>query len=91
MIAVLVVLTPIGLILPAYFKAGAAWGEWGIDEIRKLIGYVPKGLEKFSNVWVAIMPDYGASTAAYVISAVLGIFVITGLIFLIGKVLVKKE
>ncbi len=28
-IAVLIVLSPLGLILPEHFKAGSAWGEWG--------------------------------------------------------------
>ena len=27
-IGILAVLTPIGLVLPAYFKSGPAWGEW---------------------------------------------------------------
>lgn len=27
-IVILIILVPIGLILPAYFKAGPAWGEW---------------------------------------------------------------
>lgn len=30
LIIVLVILTPLGLILPAYFKSGPAWGEWGV-------------------------------------------------------------
>ena len=45
-IAVLIVLSPLGLILPDHFKAGSAWGEWGADEMQKLVGYIPKGLEK---------------------------------------------
>ena len=28
LIGILVIFTPIGLILPAYFKSGSAWGEW---------------------------------------------------------------
>jgi hypothetical protein len=28
LIAILVILTPVGIILPAYFKSGPAWGEW---------------------------------------------------------------
>ena len=51
-------LSPLGLLLPAHFKAGSAWGEWGADEMQKLVGYVPKGLEKLSSLWNAPMPDY---------------------------------
>ena len=31
-IGILAVLAPIGIILPAYFKSGPAWGEWGIAD-----------------------------------------------------------
>ena len=57
-IAVLIILTPIGLIIPEHFKAGSAWGEWGAEEIQKFIGYVPNGLEKLSSLWNAPIPDY---------------------------------
>ena len=91
LIAALVILTPIGLILPEHFRAGAAWGEWGPDEIKKMIGYVPKGLERLSGIWAAAIPDYGTSKISYVVSAILGMIVVMGLIFLIGKFLGKKE
>lgn len=96
-IAVLVVLSPLGLLLPAHFKAGSAWGEWGADEMQKLVGYVPRGLEKISSLWNAPMPDYafkgweekGLShlSLAYIVSAILGIIVIVVVILLIGKIL----
>lgn len=91
LIAVLAILTPIGLIIPEYFKAGSAWGEWGADEIKKLIGYVPKGLEKLSDTWIAAIPDYGTSKILYIVSAILGIIIVMGLTFLVGKYLGKKE
>jgi cobalt/nickel transport protein len=91
LIAVLVILTPMGLIIPKYFKAGAAWGEWRSDEIKKLIGYVPKGLEKLSDIWAAAIPGYGTSKISYIVSAILGIIIIMWLTFLLGKFLDKKE
>ncbi len=100
-IGVLIILSPIGLILPDHFKAGAAWGEWGADEMQKLVGYIPHGLERISGLWSAPIPDYafrgweekGLSdlSFAYIISAVVGIVLIVGIIFLIGKVLVKDN
>jgi hypothetical protein len=96
-IAVLVVLSPLGLLLPAHFKAGSAWGEWGADEMQKLVGFVPKGFEKLSSLWNAPMPDYafkgwedkGLShlSFAYIVSAIFGIIIIAIVILLIGKVL----
>ena len=65
-IAVLVILTPIGLVLPAYFKSGPAWGEWVAQD------------------------RYGKSCITYIMSAALGVVVVTVLVFLIGKFLGKK-
>lgn len=99
-IAVLVVLSPLGLILPVHFKAGSAWGEWGADEIQKLVGYVPQGLEKLSILWNAPIPDYafkgweekGLSylSFAYIMSAIVGIGIIVLVMVGIGKLLAKK-
>ena len=100
-LAVLVVLSPLGLLLPAHFKAGGAWGEWGADEMQKLVGYVPKGLAKLSSLWSAPMPDYafkgweekGLSrlSFAYIISAIVGIGIIVLVMIGIGKLLSKKD
>ena len=99
-IAVLVVLSPLGLILPEHFKAGSAWGEWGTDEMQKLVGYVPKGLVKLSSFWNAPMPDYAFKgwegkglphlSFAYIISAIVGIGIIVLVMMGIGKLLAKK-
>jgi cobalt/nickel transport protein len=99
-IASLIILSPLGLLLPEHFKAGSAWGEWGVDEIRKLAGYVPKGLEKLSSFWNAPMPDYAFKgweekglphlSFAYIISAIVGIGIIVLVIMGIGRLLAKK-
>jgi len=98
--AVLIVLSPLGLILPEHFKAGAAWGEWGINDMQKLVGYIPHGLEKLSSLWNAPIPDYAFKGweekglprlgFAYVISAVIGIVIIVAVVLIIGKILTKK-
>jgi hypothetical protein len=100
-IAILAVLSPLGLLLPAKFKAGSAWGEWGVAQLQKITGYVPNGLAKLSMLWNAPMPDYafkrweGKSLArlsfAYIISALAGIAVISLTAWLVGKLLVKKD
>jgi len=99
-IAVLIILSPLGLIFPEHFKAGSAWGEWGADEMQKLVEYIPKGLEKLSSLWNAPMPDYtfkgweekGLShlSFAYIISAVVGILIIVLVVLIIGKILTRK-
>ena len=99
-IGVLILLSPLGLILPEHFKAGNSWGEWRADTFKGLVGYIPRGLEKLSSLWKAPMPGYafrgwkekGLSrlSFAYIISAVLGIVVIVLAVLLIGKILAKK-
>ena len=54
----LAVLTPVGLYLPRLMKAGSAWGEWGIGEVKKMIGYAPAGMEKEAGRWKAPLPEY---------------------------------
>ena len=98
-LAVLALISPIGIILPDKFKAGSAWGEWGPEEIEKMLGYVPQGLKKLSELWNAPMPDYafkgwdsmGLSmlSLAYIASAIIGIAVIAAVIMLLGKVGLK--
>jgi len=98
--AVLIVLSPLGLILPEHFKAGSAWGEWGASEMQKLVGYIPRGLEKLSSLWNAPMPDYAFKgweekglphlSFAYIISAVIGIVITVAVVLIIGKILTKK-
>lgn len=88
------------MFLPGYFQSGAAWGEWGIDEIRQLVGYVPLGMEKLSGLWKAPIPDYVFNgweekglphlSFAYIISAGAGIFVVIFVVLVIGRLLAKK-
>lgn len=99
-VGVLAAVSPLGLFLPEKFKAGSAWGEWGADEINGLIGYIPRGMEKLSSAWNALMPDYafkgwgekgiGHLSFAYIISAVIGIALCVGVAWLLGKILAKK-
>jgi cobalt/nickel transport system permease protein len=55
---VTLLLVPLGLLLPNWFRAGAAWGEWGVDELKQMLGYVPHGIAQGSRLWHAPIPDY---------------------------------
>lgn len=100
-IGVLILLSPLGLILPEYFKAGDAWGEWGTDSLKELVGYVPQGLAKVSSIWSAPIPDYAFKgweekglwglSFAYIVSAIIGIFVTICILLLIGKLLSRNK
>lgn len=66
-LGILIILTPLGLYLPAKFNAGAAWGEWNAQEIKAEIARASKGKEKYipsgiknaeKKSWPAPLADY---------------------------------
>ncbi len=92
---VMALLSPIGLVLPRIMNAGSAWGEWGVDEIRAMVGYVPEGMETSGDAWRAPMPDYAlpghedaslpSSSVSYILSGVIGILCCGGAAWLAGR------
>jgi cobalt/nickel transport system permease protein len=95
LIAVLIAATPLGLL-----ATGAAWGEWGADEIAEVttngvaLGYVPSGLE---NGWSlsALMPDYSLEgmneVFAYILSAVIGVAMLVMIFKLISILVINRK
>jgi hypothetical protein len=97
----LCLLTPIGILLPAFFNTGDAWGEWSAQTVKELVGYVPKGLAKYSDVWKAPLTDYSVKredssivhrSGYYLVSGIIGatityvaMLLITGLIIRNGE------
>ncbi len=98
-IGILILLSPIGLIFPEIFKAGGAWGEWGADEIEKILGYVPEGIKRLSRIWSSPVPDYTFSGweggvmayIGYIFSGIIGVALVVGVSVLIGKFLAGKN
>lgn len=81
LIGAMVVLTPLGLL-----ASGTAWGEWGVKELQKTVGYAPNGMYAGFN-FNSIMPDYTIAGLpafwSYIISATAGVVII----FLIVKLI----
>jgi cobalt/nickel transport protein len=99
-IFILVLLSPLGLVLPALFGAKGAWGEWGLHQIEALTGFVPEGMRRLAGRWKAPMPDYavpgqGQGLAGggfgYVLSGVVGVAAVAGHMYLLTKLLVRKD
>jgi hypothetical protein len=100
-LAALVAFSPLGLILPARFGGGSAWGEWSGEEIRKLVGYLPSGMARVADLWKPPMPDYalkgrgsaplGALSMSYILSAVIGVVVVILVSIILGKALARRE
>ncbi len=91
-------LTPLGILLPEKFNAEGTWGEWGIHKLEKLLGYVPEGLRKLTDLYKAPIPDYnfggeGASKAvqvvSYIASGLLGIGACALVVFIISRFIVR--
>jgi cobalt/nickel transport protein len=99
-IGVLALLSPLGLIIPALFGAGGAWGEWGAGTIEKIVGFVPEGMKRFTDYGKAPLPGYAVPVQSkglvnesfgYILSAVIGIALAAGLMFLITKLIIRKK
>jgi cobalt/nickel transport protein len=98
---VLALLSPLGLYLPSLFGAGGAWGEWGLEEVRELLGYAPAGMAKSAELWRAPLPDYalpGQGDAprsrlglSYLLSAFVGIGVCAAGGFVLGRWLTRRK
>ncbi len=94
-LVVIALLTPVGLYFPEMMKAGGAWGEWGVGEVRKMIGYAPREMEKAAEAWKAPLPDYsipgretappGRRSLGYVVSALAGAAVCGGGAYLVAR------
>jgi hypothetical protein len=91
----LIMLTPLGLLVP-----GTAWGEWGFDEIKHKIGFIPPGMSRFNTIIKNILPAYGIpgfdksffqSALGYIFSAMIGIAAIALIFWLIAKFVPEKK
>ncbi len=99
-IGILVLLSPLGLIIPALFGAGGAWGEWSLREIKKLTGYMPQGMEKHSQFWKSPLQNYALpgqrdgllhGSLGYIVAAVVGIILTAGIAYLLAKIIGRRE
>jgi hypothetical protein len=88
-LVLLIILAPLGLL-----AVGETFGEWGTEEIKEKLGFVPPGLEQLSGIWNAPLPDYAfpgggesmtVAAAAYIMSALIGVVVCGGLLYFVGK------
>ena len=99
-IGILALLSPMGIIIPKWFGAGGAWGEWGLDEIAKEAGFIPEGMKRIAEIWKAPLPDYAlpvenkglaVESFGYVLSAIIGVALIVGVMYIITKLLGRKN
>lgn len=89
-LAVLVVLTPLGLLAP-----GTAWGEWASEELAQIdpsLQVIPEGLKQLESLWGAPLAGYnlpilGNANLGYMISAAVGILLVGVVVWLFTALL----
>ncbi len=99
-IGILALLTPLGIIIPALFGAGGAWGEWSIEEIRKLTGFAPHGMERLSKLWRPPLPNYAVpgqgrglvgGSIGYLATAVVGAALAAAVGYLVARIAGRRD
>ncbi|VAX29637.1 hypothetical protein MNBD_IGNAVI01-1052, partial [hydrothermal vent metagenome] len=48
-----IIITPLGLL-----TENAAWGEWETSYFKKVLGFIPVGIQKTSNLLAPLLPNY---------------------------------
>lgn len=85
----LIVLSPLGLL-----AGGTAWGEWGSEELEKLLGYLPSGMQRLADTWShAPLVDYSlpgldsfwSSAFVYIMCALLGVGIVCVLTYFFAR------
>lgn len=88
-IGILILAAPLGLL-----ASGTAWGEWGLEEIKNLIGFVPKGMEEGFQ-FNSPIPDYSFGFLneylGYILSALVGVIIILMIFKVLGKINLKRS
>ncbi|RMA97848.1 PDGLE domain-containing protein [Hydrogenothermus marinus] len=81
---ILIFLVPLGL-LTDY----PAWGEWSESYFKKILGFVPKGIQEHIS-YTAPIPDYDLNglnpILGYYISAIIGVGIIFLIFYMIGYI-----
>lgn len=83
-------LSPLGLL-----ASGTAWGEWGLEEIKKMVGFVPAGMARLGEIWSAPFPDYRiellGERGSYILSALVGMAIVAALVWGLSRWLAGRE
>jgi hypothetical protein len=99
-IGILALLSPLGVIVPKWFGAEGAWGEWGLDEIEKITGFVPAGMKRLAERWKAPLPDYAVpgqgrglagESLGYVLTGIIGVAFAGGAMYILAKLLARRK
>ena len=98
--SILLILVPLGIIVPDYFKAGNAWGEWSVEQVKEKTGFEPEGMKKNADrykapllgyTWGKESPAWSVKSSRYFISAIVGLSMIIILTFGLIKIMARSK
>ncbi|MDD2385092.1 MAG: hypothetical protein PHN18_12945 [Sulfurospirillaceae bacterium] len=82
-IIIVLIFLPLGLI-----SENPAWAEWENEYYQEMLGFIPKGIENAFHM-KALIPDYTIAgineVVAYYLSGIVGITLIFGFFYFLGK------
>ncbi len=88
-LAILTALIPLGLLTDA-----PAWGEWDKEYYKKILGFIPKGIEKAKEINAPIK-DYSLNglgdVSSYYLSAFIGAILVFAFFYFLTKVFNAKN
>ncbi len=94
------ILSPAGILLPIWFRAGDAWGEWSVETVKEQVGFEPAKMKIEAELYKAPIPDYTIykenesifkHSIAYIFSAFVGMGIILLITFGLYKFAKNKN
>lgn len=88
-LGILILAVPLGLL-----ANGTAWGEWNLDDMKKLIGYVPNGMSKgfkFNSPFKDYSFSFLNQYFGYVLSALVGVVLILAIFKFVERINLRRN
>ncbi|MDQ5987962.1 MAG: hypothetical protein CSYNP_03710 [Syntrophus sp. SKADARSKE-3] len=98
-LAIMALFSPLGVILPEKMDSRGAWGEWNVEALQQMLGYVPEGLRRLTNIWSAPIAGYNfgneqadllVKVISYVISGMIGLVAVAIVMYFISRLMIKN-
>lgn len=95
----LLIICPLGLIVPELLHSGDAWGEWDNKAIKAKTGYIPQGMQKDAELWKAPLKDYTTGEEIsllkksfhYLLSGIIGVAFVVLITYGLTRIIRRNE
>ena len=95
---IMALLSPLGILVPMMCHAGGAWAEWDAQTLQQLVGYVPEGFKRYTDIWKPFIPDYNVfgehsgiivQAFSYLLAGMVGVILVSLALYALSQ-LVRK-